>query len=277
MESLQQRRLVVCSRLRLLPGLRVIPGDGCHITMARGLSWWRRRMGLATGRVSWPVVYEQLPNHASDCETAGWLAAGECPRGDGGQPPQPTILVGKAAGSPAYIPGGRIPPNFASVIPGRNVGPTRCESRLPRMPGARRSRIAMCLRPTRFVAGQRAMCSLLLLTRFGGSGWGSMSASPSIGYGSGASSGERGGGGASGGHASSGGTAFGTLTRTSNTTSTTRAANLAALFLSAHSQLNTPRFPHIPRPCPGRLRHRRRWHSESTRPALRPACVPRSA
>src|SRR5271157_5494051 len=37
---------------------------------------------------------------------------------------RPTVLVGKASGSPAYVPGGTIPPNFASVIPGRVVGPT---------------------------------------------------------------------------------------------------------------------------------------------------------
>ncbi len=36
---------------------------------------------------------------------------------------KPTILVGKAAGSPAYVPGGRIPPNFSSVIAGRFAGP----------------------------------------------------------------------------------------------------------------------------------------------------------
>ena len=37
---------------------------------------------------------------------------------------RPTILVGKAGGPPAYVRGGAIPPNFASVIPGRVVGPT---------------------------------------------------------------------------------------------------------------------------------------------------------
>ena len=37
---------------------------------------------------------------------------------------RPTVLVGKAGGSPAYVPGGTVPPNFASVIPGRFVGPT---------------------------------------------------------------------------------------------------------------------------------------------------------
>ena len=33
----------------------------------------------------------------------------------------PTILVGKVTGA-AYVPGGRIPPNFSSVIPGRSPG-----------------------------------------------------------------------------------------------------------------------------------------------------------
>jgi Family of unknown function (DUF6600)/FecR protein len=32
---------------------------------------------------------------------------------------KPTVLVGRAGGSPAYVSGGRVPPNFSSVIPGR--------------------------------------------------------------------------------------------------------------------------------------------------------------
>ncbi|MGA2903912.1 MAG: FecR family protein [Candidatus Korobacteraceae bacterium] len=36
---------------------------------------------------------------------------------------RPTVLVGKA-GAPLTIPGGRIPPNFASLVPGRTVGST---------------------------------------------------------------------------------------------------------------------------------------------------------
>jgi len=51
---------------------------------------------------------------------AGWQAA-TAPAAPSGNSPKPTILVGKADGSPAYIPGGRIPPNFASVIPGRSA------------------------------------------------------------------------------------------------------------------------------------------------------------
>jgi hypothetical protein len=38
--------------------------------------------------------------------------------------PAPTVLVGKAGTAPLSIPGGRIPPNFASVVPGRTAGPT---------------------------------------------------------------------------------------------------------------------------------------------------------
>src|SRR5271165_5983298 len=53
---------------------------------------------------------------------AGWQPA-TAPSSSASNSPKPTILVGKAAGSPAYIPGGRIPPNFSSVIAGRNVGP----------------------------------------------------------------------------------------------------------------------------------------------------------
>ncbi|HEY1732572.1 MAG TPA: FecR family protein [Terriglobales bacterium] len=36
----------------------------------------------------------------------------------------PTVVVGKAGTTPLSIPGGRIPPNFASLVPGRAVAPT---------------------------------------------------------------------------------------------------------------------------------------------------------
>jgi len=54
---------------------------------------------------------------------AGWQPVSS-PSAPASSSPKPTILVGKAVGSPAYIPGGPIPPNFSSVIAGRNVGPT---------------------------------------------------------------------------------------------------------------------------------------------------------
>ncbi len=52
----------------------------------------------------------------------GWRPVA-APPVTGANSPKPTILVGKATGSPAYVPGGRIPPNFANVIAGRSVGP----------------------------------------------------------------------------------------------------------------------------------------------------------
>ena len=35
---------------------------------------------------------------------------------------QPTVLVGRAGAKPLSIPGGRVPPNFASLVPGRMAG-----------------------------------------------------------------------------------------------------------------------------------------------------------
>ena len=60
---------------------------------------------------------------------AGWQPV-SAPASPAGNSPKPTILVGKAVGSPAYIPGGRIPPNFSSVIPGRKVSPNAARSDL---------------------------------------------------------------------------------------------------------------------------------------------------
>ncbi len=51
---------------------------------------------------------------------AGWTAATP-PAISGANVSQPTVMVGKAGSSPAVISGGRIPPNFGSVIPGRTV------------------------------------------------------------------------------------------------------------------------------------------------------------
>ena len=51
---------------------------------------------------------------------AGWTAAAPPPV-SASSVNQPTVLVGKAGSSPAVISGGRIPPNFGSVIPGRTV------------------------------------------------------------------------------------------------------------------------------------------------------------
>jgi hypothetical protein len=51
---------------------------------------------------------------------AGWTAATP-PIIAAGNSAAPTVMVGKQGTLPAYIPGGRIPPNFGSVIPGRAV------------------------------------------------------------------------------------------------------------------------------------------------------------
>jgi hypothetical protein len=60
---------------------------------------------------------------------AGWQPVTK-PAAPAGNSSQPTILVGKAGGAPAYIPGGRVPPDFAGVISGRNVGPTALRNQL---------------------------------------------------------------------------------------------------------------------------------------------------
>ena len=52
---------------------------------------------------------------------AGWSPAS--PPASPVDAPQPTVMVGKKVGATAYIPGGRIPPNFASVIRGRSFAP----------------------------------------------------------------------------------------------------------------------------------------------------------
>ncbi len=52
---------------------------------------------------------------------AGWQPV-TAPPVPAANSPKPTILIGKATGSPAYVPGGRIPPNFSNVIAGRSVG-----------------------------------------------------------------------------------------------------------------------------------------------------------
>ena len=53
---------------------------------------------------------------------AGWNPASP-PVVSAGSLVQPTVMVGKAVGPTAYIPGGRVPPNFGKVIPGGVVTP----------------------------------------------------------------------------------------------------------------------------------------------------------
>jgi len=136
---------------------------------------------------------------------AGWQPV-NAPAAPSGNSPKPTILVGKASGSPAYVPGGRIPPDFASVIAGRNVGPTALRSQF----------VGPNVRNEQAVSqgvghgGQPAHVFASPHSAPGVSGWSSAGTSRggpgSVGYGS-ASSAGRGGATSSSGHssASSGG------------------------------------------------------------------------
>ncbi len=54
---------------------------------------------------------------------AGWTAAAPPAITAATNFGQSTVLVGKAGAQPLSIPGGRIPPNFASLVPGRTAGP----------------------------------------------------------------------------------------------------------------------------------------------------------
>jgi hypothetical protein len=53
---------------------------------------------------------------------AGWTAATPPAINTATNSARPTVVVGKQEAFPAYVPGGRIPPNFGSVIPGRIGG-----------------------------------------------------------------------------------------------------------------------------------------------------------
>lgn len=53
---------------------------------------------------------------------AGWTAATPPAVTAATNLAQPTVLVGKAGAKPLSIPGGRIPPNFASLVSGRTAG-----------------------------------------------------------------------------------------------------------------------------------------------------------
>jgi len=54
---------------------------------------------------------------------AGWTAPAP-PATTASATSAPTVVVGKAGTAPLAVPGGRIPPNFGSMVPGRAVGPT---------------------------------------------------------------------------------------------------------------------------------------------------------
>jgi hypothetical protein len=112
-----------------------VPGFG--YTWASGYPWgWLPfhygSWAFLGGGVGWAWVPGSYPGqwYANNFQTtpvvvkppAGWQPLAP-PATPATSTVKPTVLVGKAAGAPAYIPGGRIPPNFSAVIPGRNVAP----------------------------------------------------------------------------------------------------------------------------------------------------------
>ena len=110
-----------------------VPGFGYSWASAYPWGWLPFHYGswaFLGGGVGWAWLPGGYPAqwYANNFQTmpviskppAGWQPV-SAPAAPSGGASAPTILVGKAAGSPAYIPGGRIPPNFASVIPGRNL------------------------------------------------------------------------------------------------------------------------------------------------------------
>ena len=76
------------------------------------------------GRYSGPWVtngYQIVPRVTK--APTGWTAATP-PATAVAATSAPTVVVGKAGTTPLSIPGGRIPPNFASMVPGRAVANT---------------------------------------------------------------------------------------------------------------------------------------------------------
>jgi len=143
----------------------------------------------ATGFQATPVITKP---------PAGWQPL-TAPAAPAGTASAPTILVGRAAGAPAYVPGGRIPPNFSSVIPGRTLGVTGTRSGLV-MPNARGELSVNH-------AGQSASAGHVFATPQGSSGVSGFGASPGSGAragGYGSIGGRGGSGGSAGGSHSSG-------------------------------------------------------------------------
>jgi len=112
-----------------------VPGIGYSWASAYPWGWLPYHYGswaFLGGGVGWAWIPGSYPGqwYANNFQSipvvvnapAGWQPASP-PSTPASNSPKPTILIGKAGGSPAYIPGGPIPPNFSSVIAGRNVGP----------------------------------------------------------------------------------------------------------------------------------------------------------
>ena len=80
---------------------------------------WAWVPGRYTGQ--WYANSYQVVPRVTKAPT-GWTAP--APPATAAATSSPTVLVGKAGTAPLSIPGGRIPPNFGSVIPGRAVTAT---------------------------------------------------------------------------------------------------------------------------------------------------------
>jgi hypothetical protein len=130
-----------------------VPGMGYTWASAYPWGWLPYHYGswaFLGGGVGWAWIPGSYPGqwYANNFQStpvvvnppAGWQPVSP-PSSSASNSPKPTILVGKAAGSPAYIPGGPIPPNFSSVIPGRSVGPSVATSERV-LPNARYNRAA---------------------------------------------------------------------------------------------------------------------------------------
>jgi Family of unknown function (DUF6600)/FecR protein len=128
-----------------------VPGFGYTWASAYPWGWLPYHYGswaFLGGGVGWAWVPGRYPGqwYANNFQTApvvvkppvGWQPV-TAPLAPAANSPKPTILVGRAVGSPAYVPGGRIPPNFSSVIAGRNLAPNGARSAMV-LPNARYSR-----------------------------------------------------------------------------------------------------------------------------------------
>ncbi len=80
---------------------------------------WAWVPGRYSGGQWFANAYQVVPRVTK--APAGWTAPAP-PVTTATATSSPTVLVGKAGTAPLSIPGGRIPPNFASLVPGRAVG-----------------------------------------------------------------------------------------------------------------------------------------------------------
>lgn len=93
-----------------------VPGNNLY----RGSSWYATSFQPT-------AVIKKAP--------AGWTAPK--PPSTATESVRPTVLVGSTHGAPPAIPGGRVPPNFSSVIAGRSAGPSASKTGFTRSNASR--------------------------------------------------------------------------------------------------------------------------------------------